>query len=140
MHRHADIMARRQILAFDAARYQVPELAQAFSAGQAWQVRWATGSQASSALQTSLLEESHGVLGAACIRLDGRTCAVTAGIDGSVRIWDTDTGNPLGYLRGHIGEVNSVSCTYLHHEPVAVTSGSDGTVRVWNLRTESEPS
>jgi WD40 repeat protein len=138
LHRHADAMARRQILAFDASRYQAPHLSRALSASLAWRVRWATGSAASPSLAMSLLEESHSVQGAACLELDGSTCVVTAGIDGSVRVWDIDTGNPLGCLHGHIGEVNAVSCIYSGAEPLAVTGGSDGTVRVWNLRTESE--
>jgi WD40 repeat protein len=70
----------------------------------------------------------------ACTTLNGRTVAVTAGWDGTVRVWDLSTGQQVGDpLTGHWGEVEAVACTTLNGRTVAVTTGDDGTVRVWDL-------
>ncbi len=133
LHQQAEPEARRQILAFDAARYQDASLAERLSSGLAWRVRWATGSEAHPALQMSFAEPTHGVQGAASVVLDRQPCVVTAGADGTVRVWDIENGNLQGVLRGHTSEVNAVCCGRDGEKPIAVSASSDGAVRVWNL-------
>ncbi|MFI6049017.1 caspase family protein [Streptomyces violascens] len=138
LHRQSDPMTRRQILAFDAASHQVPELARELSAKLPWRVRWATGSQVNPALQMSFVDHSHGVKSADCYELDQQPYAVTADTDGMLRLWDLSNGNLHGMLRGHMAEVNSVNHLRFEGEPLGISASSDGTVRVWNLEDESE--
>ncbi|SCE49771.1 WD domain-containing protein, G-beta repeat-containing protein, partial [Streptomyces sp. DvalAA-14] len=68
--------------------------------------------------------------------LDGRPVAVTGGGDGTVRIWDLASGQPVGEpLTGHNGSARAVATVVLNGRMVVVTGGGvvDGTVRVWDL-------
>ena len=52
---------------------------------------------------------------------------LTAGIDGTVRLWDATTGNEVYRFAGHKGAVHGVAC--LAGGRKAVSCGQDGTVR-----------
>ncbi|MER6251816.1 hypothetical protein ABT224_10635 [Streptomyces sp. NPDC001584] len=68
--------------------------------------------------------------------LDGRAVAVTAGGDGTARVWDLAAGEQIGQmLELYRGPVNAVAATVLNGRPVAVTAGDDGTARLWDLAT-----
>ena len=74
---------------------------------------------------------SAGGRAAAAVSADGRR-AVSGGDDGTVRVWDLDTGALLHTLTGHDGGVNAVAVSADGRR--AVSGGSDdGTVRVWDL-------
>ena len=64
---------------------------------------------------------------------DGQRLA-PGGQDNTARIWDADTGQPIGGpLTGHTGEVDSVAFSPDGHR---LASGSyDHTVRLWNADT-----
>jgi WD40 repeat protein len=63
---------------------------------------------------------------------DGRR-AVSASSDGTLKLWDLDTGQCLRTLQGHIGGRGDVA---LSPDGRRVTSGTgDETVRVWDLDT-----
>ena len=64
------------------------------------------------------------------VSADGRR-AVSGGSDGTVRVWDLDTGAPLHTLAGHDGPVEAVAVSADGRR--AVSGGDDGTVRVWDL-------
>ena len=69
--------------------------------------------------------------------LDGRPVVVTGSDDGTVRVWDLATGDPVGDpFTGHTGcgraRWPSASCD---GRPVVVTGSDDATVRVWDLAT-----
>ena len=66
------------------------------------------------------------------VSADGRR-AVSGGDDGTVRVWDLDTGEPLHTLAGHDGQVGAVAVSADGRR--AVSGGDDGTVRVWDLDT-----
>jgi WD40 repeat protein len=55
-----------------------------------------------------------------------------AGSDGTVRIWDTRTGEERAALKGHEDEV--LSLDFFPDGESVVSSSSDGTVRVWDWR------
>ncbi|HKR48595.1 MAG TPA: pentapeptide repeat-containing protein, partial [Pseudonocardiaceae bacterium] len=61
------------------------------------------------------------------------THLLTGGDDGSVRIWDAATGEPVRHLTGHTGRVWSVA--YAPDNTHLLTGGADGSVRVWDATT-----
>jgi WD40 repeat protein len=64
---------------------------------------------------------------------DGNLLA-TAGQDGTVRLWNPDTGDPVGRpLTGHTAPVESVA--FSPDGNLLATAGQDGTVRLWNPDT-----
>ncbi|WP_457513550.1 hypothetical protein [Streptomyces sp. TE33382] len=68
--------------------------------------------------------------------VDGGPVAVTGSGDGTVRVWDLTTRQPIGEpLTGHTGWVRGVATGVVEGRPVAVTGSGDGTVRVWDLTT-----
>lgn len=70
---------------------------------------------------------------------DGHRLA-TVGNDNTVRLWDVDTGQPVGHplgfptpLTGHLGGLPSVALSPDGHS--LATGGFDGMVRLWNADT-----
>jgi WD40 repeat protein len=65
---------------------------------------------------------------------DGRTL-VTAGQDGSVKLWDVQWRSLVGQLRGHTGWVLDVALS--HDGKTLATAGDyyygDGTIRLWDM-------
>lgn len=63
---------------------------------------------------------------------------VSCGAEGSIAVWDCDTGHLDCRLMGHIGTVNSIAACPTNSELLA-SGGEDHTVRLWDLR-DIEPS
>ncbi|MGW2426351.1 WD40 repeat domain-containing protein [Streptomyces sp. NPDC001709] len=76
---------------------------------------------------------TQGVTALAACTLQGRPAAITGCGDGTVQVWDLDTGQLSRTLTGHDGGVRAVATTLLEDRPVAVTGGDDCTVRVWDI-------
>ncbi|MEU0894925.1 caspase family protein [Streptomyces massasporeus] len=137
--RHLDAAARRQVLAVEAARFNVPHLVQTLNgrAGKrAWKPLVASGGQLSSNLRNALTGHTGLVEGLACTEVNGRPVAVTGSTDLTVRMWDLATGEQVGApMTGHTGEIERVACTEVAGRPVAVTVSHDMTVRLWDLGT-----
>jgi WD40 repeat protein len=74
-------------------------------------------------------EPARGVLLSMTISGDGKRI-FTGGEDGTVRVWDVETGVEKLTLKGHTGSVTSVA---ISRDGKRLISGSDdGTVRVWD--------
>lgn len=58
---------------------------------------------------------------------------VTAGSDGTIRIWDTKSGEQILDIHGHTSSV--VDAIYSPDNQHIVSAGLDGTVRVWDAKT-----
>jgi WD40 repeat protein len=77
----------------------------------------------------AVLRGHTGPVAGAAFSPDGRS-AVTAGDDGTARVWNTESGASLHVLRGHSGRV--LSASYSPDGKLVVTAGADGTARVWD--------
>ena len=81
-----------------------------------------------------LLEQHEGpVYGVAYSPDAANPRLASAGWDGTVRIWDPMPGKQLRVLKGHEGDVFSVS--FGKGGTVVASAGGDGTVRIWDVET-----
>ena len=60
-------------------------------------------------------------------------CAISGSCDGTLRVWDLESGKSVRILEGHTGPVRAVAITPDGHR--AVSGSSDGTLRVWDLES-----
>jgi WD40 repeat protein len=74
----------------------------------------------------------HGGVEAIAFSADGRWLA-SGGTDGSVRLWDVDTGKAIQIMRGHGREVTSL--VFSRNGKVLTSGGRDHTIRRWNPET-----
>ena len=59
--------------------------------------------------------------------------AITAGEDGTARIWSVESGRELEALRGHGKEVNAAA--FFPDGKMALTASRDATIRLWDATT-----
>lgn len=139
----ADPGGRRQVLNLNAIRFDDPELAESVGAGLAWQVRWATGVQATSALEATMPRQQDPVNALACTTVGGRPIVVTGGPNGEIRAWNLSGRSERPALQKADGYAFTAMAATLPggrpvvlagHEVVVVGS-EDGRVRVWRLDT-----
>jgi WD40 repeat protein len=77
----------------------------------------------------------EGALWAVGFNPDGSR-AVTAGDDGTARVWDVATGDLLATFTKHRDTV--VSASFSPSEPLVLTASYDGTVRIWDAQTAEQ--
>ena len=134
-HRGSSQPSRRDILAADAARWGLPELAAALSRPP-WRLRWATGGTVDRAFRAQLTGHSDGVNTVATSVVAGMPVAVSGGEDGQLRVWDLSAGRLVHQpLIGHILRVTAVATGTMAGRPIVVSGSDDRTVRVWDLTT-----
>mmetsp|Transcript_33861 Transcript_33861/g.79161 ORF Transcript_33861/g.79161 Transcript_33861/m.79161 type:complete len:400 (-) Transcript_33861:135-1334(-) len=68
-----------------------------------------------------------------CAVFPDGSSVLSAGADGTARIWDASTGVQKISLSGHEGEVRCCACYQAGNDVRAVTGGQDSTVRVWDV-------
>lgn len=76
-----------------------------------------------------------GKVSAVAFRPDGKQL-VTAGADGTVRVWDARTGAQVRAINGHVG--GALSAAFDPDGKHIVSGGADGAVRVWGAETGTE--
>ncbi len=99
-----------------------------------WHTRWSHG-QGAVAHQVLTGHEGPVNAVAAGALPDGTPVVISGGADGTVRVWRTAGGTPVGEpLRGYGGGVLAVATGALPDgTPVIISGGADGTVQVWRL-------
>ena len=98
-----------------------------------FETRWLAAALHPEALSIDLGERDGAVVAAGP---DGRTLA-TAGTDGTVRLWDADTGRAIGAMKGHAGRVNALA--FSPDGRTLASASDDGTVRLWGLTGAGVP-
>ena len=82
-----------------------------------------------------LKDDARLIAGAVALgAVEGRTTIVQGGVDGTIYLWDLDSGQQRAApLRGHAGPVIDIALGTLDGRPIVVSGGYDRTVRVWDL-------
>ena len=80
-----------------------------------------------------LAHHTEAVFATACTVLGGVPVAVSGSRDGTVRMWDMETGTPVGEPLAGLGSVTSLACTQARETPLAVVGGR--AAGVWDLST-----
>ncbi|MCA2211929.1 trypsin-like peptidase domain-containing protein [Jidongwangia harbinensis] len=78
----------------------------------------------------------HGSVAALCtLTTPGGCRIVSAGQDGTVRVWDLETRRPHLEFRNHKGQVRALCTVTVRGEELVASAGDDQVVRIWDSRT-----
>ena len=95
--------------------------------------RWAW---AAPRTERSTLDGHHGWVWAVCrIPVSGRELLGSTGRDGTVRIWDPQTGEQRAILKGHRCRVSGVCPVTVDGQVLLASAGHDGMIRIWDPQT-----
>ncbi|MFF4922400.1 caspase family protein [Kitasatospora sp. NPDC001261] len=136
LHRDLCVHERAQVLAVDAARYQLEDHRKRLGRRLEWAPRWATGSQTSSLFRAELSSWSDHPLVAT--EMNGTPVVLSPQRSGLVQIWDPAQQACIATLDGHTGRVSAMDCIDVDGTTLVVTASDDGTVRVWDLARTTE--
>ncbi|MFF1692046.1 WD40 repeat domain-containing protein [Streptomyces sp. NPDC058257] len=82
------------------------------------------------------LDGHIGSVNAVCsVRVEGQELLASGGADGTVRLWNPETGQAIHILRGHDGWVQALCTVRSDGRDLLASAGSDGIIRVWNPAT-----
>lgn len=82
------------------------------------------------------LDGHTGSVNAVCgVEVAGKEFLASGGADGTVRLWNPETGQAIHVLRGHRGWVRSLCAVSSDGSDLLASSGGDGVIRVWNPAT-----
>ncbi|MFF3373023.1 caspase family protein [Streptomyces sp. NPDC002680] len=133
LHRHAPSDSRAEILAVDALRFGLSRHGDSLRQGLCWAPRWATRSQASSALLGTL--DGHGYFYPRldCTTLAGDPLMIMEGPACSLWLWNLRSRTLHASLRTGQAHLTAIRCGEIAGEQVVVVADHTGQVEVWNL-------
>ncbi|MFI5649244.1 hypothetical protein [Kitasatospora sp. NPDC051705] len=126
---------RRAVLAVDAARHQQWQLSAELACGTGWRIGWTAGRDLHPGLLRTLTGHRGGISDMTTLVLQGRPHVLTAGRDGTARLWDVNSAGTTHELTGHGSPVNCVATTEVDGALLAATACEDGVLRGWDLAT-----
>ncbi|WP_328625394.1 AAA family ATPase [Streptomyces sp. NBC_00353] len=126
---------RRNVLAVDAARHQQWQLAAELSQDTPWRIRWTAGRDLHPGLLATLTGHRGEISDLATLVVRGRPHALTAGQDGTARLWDLNSTETTHVLDHHGSAVNCAVATETAGVFLAVTGCHRGVLRGWDLTT-----
>ncbi|MFF1724046.1 hypothetical protein [Streptomyces sviceus] len=132
-HHNEPPIQRRSILAIDAARHQQWGLAAELSRETPWSIRWTAGRDLQTGLLATLTGHRGKIWDLATIRIRGRFHALTAGEDGTARLWDLDSATATHELGDHGSAVGGVVAGEVDGAFLGATGCDDGILRGWDL-------
>ncbi|MFE1557149.1 hypothetical protein ACFW6V_19475 [Streptomyces sp. NPDC058734] len=126
---------RRDILAVDAARHQKWQLAANLTQDTGHHIVWTAGRPLHTGLLTTLTGHRGRIWDLTTLEMYGRPYALTAGQDGTARLWDLDAATTILELGHHGSPVGGVVAGKVHGRHLAVTGCDSGELRGWDLST-----
>lgn len=135
-HHNSPPDQRRDILAVDAARHQQWRLAADLTRDTGRRILWTAGRPLHSGLLTTLTGHRGRIWDLTTLEMNGRPHALTAGQDGTARLWDLDsaaTTLELDHRGSPVGGVVAEEVDDGRH--IAVTGCDSGELRGWDLFT-----
>ena len=134
-----DLAVTRQLMAESTAQLSAnPRVGRLLAAAAARIAPESERNRADATLRAAILNPGRSIL-----REQGQLSIVpavangqiaTARVDGSIRIWNADTGRPMATLDGHTDEV--VRMVFSADGSKLVSGSADQTVRVWDLASK----
>ncbi|GGZ92367.1 hypothetical protein GCM10010344_70140 [Streptomyces bluensis] len=126
---------RRDILAVDAARHQKWQLAADLTQDTGRHIAWTAGRSLHTNLLTTLTGHRGRIWDLTTLEMYGRPHALTAGQDGTARLWDLDSATTTLELGNHGAPVGGVVAGKVDGRQLAVTGCDSGELRGWDLAT-----
>ncbi|MFI9585775.1 hypothetical protein ACIHCQ_28885 [Streptomyces sp. NPDC052236] len=126
---------RRDILAVDAARQQQWQLAADLMQDTGRRIVWTAGRALHTGLLATLTGHRGRIWDLTTLEMHGRPHALTAGQDGTARLWDLDSATTTLELGDHGAPVGGVVAGKVNDRHVAVTGCDSGELLGWNLAT-----
>ncbi|MFE9860306.1 hypothetical protein [Streptomyces sp. NPDC005780] len=126
---------RRDILAVDAARLQQWQLAADLMQDTGRRILWTAGRALHTGLLATLTGHRGRIWDLTTLEMHGRPHALTAGQDGTVRLWDLDSATTTLELGDRGAPVGGVVAGKVGDRHIAVAGCDNGELRGWDLAT-----
>jgi WD40 repeat protein len=136
-----DVSERRQLLLVDSARHGNKQLMASVGAvlrrtGHDWIPLWASGSQISASLMTTIASHDRQVHALAYTKLRDRPVAVSGDREGVIVVSDLINGRPLRKIASNfLGGICALCCTRVGDKSVVVAGSWLGSIGLWNVET-----
>ncbi|MGW0168696.1 trypsin-like peptidase domain-containing protein [Streptomyces sp. NPDC003343] len=124
---------RAALLSVTEAREQLGSSYRQLKEPTAYRAVWAIGAPHA---EDIVLEGHTGWVNALCAVPGGQHALLaSASNDGTIRLWNTDTGETIRVLAGHTGPVRALACCDGGSHHLLASAGSDRSIRLWHPLT-----